>query len=428
MMRYSTAFAALPFAVLPLLLIVEMTAFAAEPRGLPVFVDDGDEFGRDLALRLGDSDEARRAPRVRLKASLEGLIAPASPGEFSQAWHQPPVCQHLTGNCWSYGATSFLESEIHRLSGRSLKLSETYTVYWEYVEKARRYVQQAGASLVPRGSQPNATLRMWKQYGIVPAGAYTGLPAERTIYSDRKMHAEIVAHLQGVATRGDWNEARAIAAVRAILDRHMGRPPERIEVDGESMTPREYLERVVRLNLEDYVCIVSFMQAPWYDWCEYPVPDNWWRSKAYFNVPLADFTRLVREVTEAGRTVCIGIDDGEPGFVPRQNVAFVPSFDLPCAAIDDGARQLRFTQQSTTDDHIVHIVGWQDLAGADAGADARERWYLIKDSGTHSRNGDHGGYMFYHQDYIRLKTLCLMLHRDLAERVLARSFQQTPGL
>jgi bleomycin hydrolase len=252
----------------------------------------------------------------------------------------------------------------------------------------------------------------------VPAADYTGFPAGRDFHADRKMYDEILEYLDAAAKRGDWNEKKTVGAVRSILDTHMGRPPERIEVHGDSMTPREYLDRVVRLNLDDYVSILSFMQHPWHEWCEYDVPDNWWRSGEYYNVPLDDFAGVVREAMTAGQTVCIGIDDGEPGFVPRQDVAFVPSFDVPPAAIDDGSRQLRFTNGSTTDDHVVHLVGLRESA-AGAGKPA-ERWYLIKDSGTHCRNGRHGGYMFYHDDYIRLKTLCLMLHRDVVEKTLGK--------
>jgi len=37
--------------------------------------------------------------------------------------------------CWCFSTTSFLESEIYRLTQRKIKLSELHTVYWEYVEK-----------------------------------------------------------------------------------------------------------------------------------------------------------------------------------------------------------------------------------------------------------------------------------------------------
>lgn len=394
--------------------------------GEPVFLDDSDAVARELAAKASDVDSAKRhAPRRVLKASAAGIAVPGSPTDFQQAWHTPPVCQQLTGNCWAYASTSFLESEIHRLSGRSIKLSEMHAVYWEYVDKARRFVQKRGESEFPRGSQPNATLHILRRYGAVPGEAYDGLTGGRTIHADRRMYRELQEYLASVAKRQDWNEPVVVASVRAVLDKYMGRPPDEITVEGVKMIPREYVTRVLKLRLDDYVCIISCMQQPWYEWCEYQVPDNWGRLSEYFNVPLADFTRIVRDAAADGRTVCLGLDHTEPGFMPAEDVAFIPSFDLPSAAIDDAARQVRFTNESTTDDHIVHLVGVRPPPAPGSATSpprpgASDFWYLIKDSDTWPLNGHHGGYLFFHEDYIRLKTLCLMLHRDTAERTLGR--------
>ena len=60
----------------------------------------------------------------------------------NQQWHNPPVSQGNTSTCWCFSTTSFLESEVYRLNKIQVKLSEMYTVYWEYVEKARRFVRK----------------------------------------------------------------------------------------------------------------------------------------------------------------------------------------------------------------------------------------------------------------------------------------------
>ena len=66
------------------------------------------------------------------------------------------------------------ESEIYRISKMKVKLSEMYTVYWEYVEKARRFVEKRGDSDFNEGSEANAVTRMWKKYGIIPESDYHG--------------------------------------------------------------------------------------------------------------------------------------------------------------------------------------------------------------------------------------------------------------
>lgn len=40
----------------------------------------------------------------------------------------PVISQGRTGTCWSFSSTSFLESEIIRLTGKPIDLSEMYTV------------------------------------------------------------------------------------------------------------------------------------------------------------------------------------------------------------------------------------------------------------------------------------------------------------
>ena len=48
----------------------------------------------------------------------------------------PVISQGRTGTCWSFSTSSFLESEIIRLKGKPIDLSEMYTVRQIYPEKA----------------------------------------------------------------------------------------------------------------------------------------------------------------------------------------------------------------------------------------------------------------------------------------------------
>ncbi|MBL4576904.1 MAG: hypothetical protein JKX74_00445 [Flavobacteriales bacterium] len=88
----------------------------------------------------------------------------------------------------------------------------------------------------------------------------------------------------------------------------------------------------------------------------------------------------------------------------------VPSYDIPSEYIDENARQLRFANGSTTDDHAIHIIGHTKKGN--------DTWYLIKDSGSGSRNGNNKGYYFYHEDYIKLKIMTFTIHKDAAKSVL----------
>jgi bleomycin hydrolase len=237
---------------------------------------------------------ARETPESKdstfLAADLSAFAHPTDPLEFTQIFHLPPVMQGKTGTCWSFAATSLLESELRRQGKAVVKLSEMHTVYWEYVEKARRFLREKGNSFLGQGSEPNSALARIKQYGLVRESDYPGLLDGRTSHDHGPLFRELRDHLAGLAAKNTWDETSGLAGVRAILDRHLGRPPDRIDVDGRSLTPLEYLASL-GLVPDDYVSFVSFMYLPFYTQGEYKVPDNWWHSGEYRNLPLYEIGR-----------------------------------------------------------------------------------------------------------------------------------------
>ena len=167
--------------------------------------------------------------------------------------------------------------------------------------------------------------------------------------------------------------------------------------------------------MDNYVDFMSLLEKPYYSFAEYVVPDNWWHSEEYYNLPLDDFMKLLNKTVENNYTTVIGGDVSEPGYDALKEVAMIPTFDIPSEFIDENARQFRFSNKSTTDDHGIHIVGYMDNKSG--------RWYLIKDSGSGSRNGSNIGYYFYHEDYIKLKIMNIMVPKDFAEEVLGRNIK-----
>jgi len=69
---------------------------------------------------------------------------PVHISEYETVYHSLPVSQGSSGTCWAYSATSFMESEAYRIAGVKCNISEIYTVYWDYVDRARHYVQTKG--------------------------------------------------------------------------------------------------------------------------------------------------------------------------------------------------------------------------------------------------------------------------------------------
>jgi bleomycin hydrolase len=335
---------------------------------------------------------------------FDGMDLPKSKEEFKTFWHNDPISQGNSGMCWCFCTTSFYESEIYRTTGKKIKLSELHTVYWEYVEKARRYVQKLGNSLFAEGSMGNHIPIIWKKYGVVPAKDYTGLKEDQPFHNHEKLFKEMESYLNYVKENNIWNEETVLKTIKSILNYHIGEPPTTIVVDGDKMTPVEYFNDVINIDFENYIDLLSIKEESYNQFVKYDVPDNWWKSKHYYNIELDTFMKIIKNAIRKGYTIAIGGDVGEPGYYAYTEVAMVPSFDIPAEFIDEDARQLRFSNGATTDDHGIHIVGYQERKDGD--------WFLIKDSGSGSRNGVNKGYYFYHEDYIKLKMMDFVVHKE----------------
>lgn len=348
--------------------------------------------------------------KLSFKMDFEQYELPKSIDQFKKVWYNEPISQGWTGTCWCFAGTSFLESEINRLYGKKVKLSEMYTVYWEYVEKAARFIQERGNSKFSEGSQPNAVRRMWAKYGCVPSDLYTGLLPGQEFHDHHIMYKEMNDYLNSVKSQNAWNEELAVSTIKSILNHYLGIPPEFVEVEGKRITPKEYFETIVKLNMDDYVDIMSLKQESYNSKTIYDVDDNWWRCSNYYNVTLDDYMSTIRTAIKGEYSIAIGGDVSETGYNSLSEVAMIPSYDIPSQYIDDNARQLRFSNKTTTDDHAIHIVGeMQNKEG---------NWYLVKDSGSGARDGKNEGYYFYHEDYIKLKMMNIMIHKDLAKTLL----------
>lgn len=191
----------------------------------------------------------------------------------------------------------------------------------------------------------------------------------------------------------------------------MGRPPQQVTYEGKPVTPREFLTNT-GLNLDDYYSLMSTSAYPFYSFQEFKYPDNWWRSQDYINVPLDEWYLVIKRSIKAGYGVAIGGDISEPGYIGARDVAFVPTFDIPEAFINQDSREYRIYNRTTGDDHGIHLVGHAFCKGKD--------WFLVKDSNRSSRRGQFPGYFFFRGDYIRLKMLSFMVHKDMIKDILGK--------
>lgn len=374
------------------------------------YIEQKSEFFEQMEKDLDAFNEIKTEKPKSFKMDFSEIDVPKSLDEFEIFWHNEPVSQGFTGTCWAFSTTSYFESEIFRLRGEKIKLSEIYTVYCEYIEKAKRFIQKRGDSKFDEGSESEAVKLNWQKYGTMPIDAYSGLLPEQPNHDHRTLINEMNSYLKSVKETNSWNEEVNLNTIKSILNHYLGTPPEKFDYKGKNYTPKEFFTKVVNLNMDDYVEFLSTIKYPFNEYIEFEAPDNWWHSKSYYNIPLSDFMTIIKNSVKNGYSIALGGDVSESGYSSASQAAVIPSYDIPSEYIDEFSREFRIANKTTEDDHGIHIVGFTEKNGND--------WYLIKDSGAGSRTGKNKGYYFYHEDYVKLKMLGFMVHKDMVENYL----------
>ncbi len=351
--------------------------------------------------------------RKQFKADLSSLPLPNDTSLYKLISHNPPVCQGNTGTCWCFAATSFFESEIYRLSGKKIKLSEMYFVYWEYVERAIDFVHTHGKTYINEGSEASALIRLFQKYGAVPLSSYEGKPNFRTFHSHRALINELQQFLNEVKKRAIWDEAYIVGTVKSLLNAEMGVPPEKFIYEGKEYSPLSFFNDYLKIKPVGYFRFMSTEYFPFNEKYELIEDDNWWHDREFYNVSPDTFIMLIHKSLEKKFSVCLCGDVSEAGYDHNeQKVAVVPLFDIPNSKINKDSRELRLQNNTTTDDHCIHIVGYYENKG--------KYWYLIKDSNGNTFDGKFPGYRFYDEDYIKLKMMNILIAGDAARWYLDR--------
>ncbi|CAM4097111.1 MULTISPECIES: C1 family peptidase [Flavobacterium] len=338
----------------------------------------------------------------------------------------PVISQGRTGTCWSFSTSSFLESEITRLTGKKVDLSEMYQVRNTYPKKAENYVMRQGKAQFSEGGLSHDVLNSVANYGLVPVSVYTGLTEEEKSHN----HAEMVAVLEAMVKTYVQNPGKKLSpkwkvAINAILDAYLGENPKDFEYEGEKFTPKSFMEKM-KIKAEDYVTITSFTHQENYKPFILNIPDNFSNGSLY-NLPLDEFVSNIDNALAKGFSLALDCDVSEATFSAKNGVAFIPQIDEDAEKgltelitemnISPEYRQSEFENFTTTDDHLMHIVGTvKDQKG--------NTYYKVKNSwGTDEKRVANGGYIYMSVPYLKLKAISVLVHKDGLEKKTKKAFK-----
>jgi bleomycin hydrolase len=307
--------------------------------------------------------------------------------------HTPVISQGSTGTCWSFATTSFLESEIMRKG-----FPEMYFVWNGYINKAVEYLFYHGENNFGQGGQAHDVLDVLRKKGMVTNEVFPGKKVD-----GRFRHRDLVNELNIALT--DLNKKRKDFAINdansleSILKDEIGKLPNKVKTDDGNYTPLEFRDKF-DLNPDDYVELSSYTHHPFYKTFVLEVPDNW-AHESYYNLPIDELVETMEYSLKQGYTVCWDGDTSEKTFSHNKGLADVPKNQI--GKVDQELRQMTFFDRSTTDDHLMHIVGISKAP------DGRTCYYTKNSWGTDSN--DFGGYLHLTNDYVRLKTIAILVNK-----------------
>jgi len=334
----------------------------------------------------------------------------------------PVISQGKTNTCWSFSGTSFLESEIIRMTGKQIDLSEIFTVKNTYLKKAENYVMRQGKAQFSEGGLAHDVLNTVAEFGLVPNTVFSGLLNHETNHNHYELYDVLKSMVKTYAEHTSRKlDTKWIDAIDAVLTVYLGSNPKIFAFEGKSYTPESFLA-MTKIKPSDYVSITSFTHQPFYTKFILNIPDNW-SNGSYYNVPLDDMIKSIKNALKNGYTVALDCDVSEPTFSSKAGVAIIPINSennlkalkaiYPEKVISQKYRQDEFENFTTTDDHLMHITGlFKDQEGT--------TYYKVKNSwGTNPYRNANGGFVYFSESYMRLKSISVTFHKDAMLKVVA---------
>ncbi|MBC7847787.1 MAG: aminopeptidase [Flavobacterium sp.] len=311
--------------------------------------------------------------------------------------------QQATGDCWSFATTSFIETEAIRLGKKPVVLSPMFFVRPTYIDKGENYIRRNGSSFFSEGDLTFSVMKTYKEFGAIPESIYSGKLDSDVQHDHSDMNAALLEKVKFYKnSHGDLTPELYRKDLDAILTQTLGKIPETFVYDGKQFTPKSFATEMIGINPDDYVEITSYTHHPFYSKFNLEIEANW-NNNQYLNLPIDEFLSVIDQALLNNYSVCWDGDIYE-GF--KDGFAILDNPKI----ITQPMRQAAFDNRTTEDIHNMHIIG---LAENDKG----NPFYILKNSAD---NNDCGGYLYMSKEYLLLKTISVMVHKNAISKAIIK--------
>lgn len=304
-----------------------------------------------------------------------------------------PKSQARAGTCWAFATTSFIETEVIRMTGNEFDLSETFFVYYAYINRAKIYLKLHGTHTFGQGGQAHDVINVVREHGIVLEKDYPYLLKNHTDLERKlKTYVDSINKLKEIPV--NW-----LDGYKEILNEKLGTPPQKVAYNGKDYSPKDFATDVLKFEADNYVEITSFKYKKYYNPFVLEVPDNW-SLDLYYNVTMKDYLAIINNALVNNYSVNWDGDVSEKGFNSKTSLATMEKVDINDY---DNYHQQLFNSRSTTDDHLMHAVGLYKKNNG-------EYYYLIKNSW--GEYGAYKGFLYMSQDFVTMKSIAITVHKN----------------
>ncbi len=260
--------------------------------------------------------------------------------------------QKQSGRCWMFAATNVFRIEVMKnLNLKNFELSQSFPLFYDKLEKSNFFLENIISTFhentssrlfsylmqapVNDGGQWDMFVSLTKKYGVVPQQvmpetANSSNTRDLDRYLTLKLR-EFACELRNMHEKGATlseirkSKENMLDTIYRILVISLGLPPKKFTFETrdkdnkfiriEDITPTEFFEKYVKLNLDDFISVINAPtdDKPFHRSFTVKFLGNvvGGRQVKYLNLPIDDLKRLAIAQLKDGQAVWFGSDVGQ---------------------------------------------------------------------------------------------------------------------